>query len=497
MRRAPAASSDTPFVPSWTHLSVRTGPIHVASRQALLEVPDAWVPLGQAPDGLPLLLAVRRSVSVVDGVLSQLCASRLEDLPGEVQARLKALDVSVRQERRRDGVSLTGPVGDGPCYVASRSVQSFFGDTLCARMLGTTSPLILEEDKSWQSHDDRVARTCAGVMLSVAERIQVMESLNADQRVVLPLVEGDVSVVRTVAGQPATHRPIVLESFLHLASARFHAWRREQERPRMGRVRKVPERHEDGPLHDVEAYRKAVRWADAVGWSVSRDDLLRMVAQVALSLEPLHARGLIHCDIKPANLFVGAAGAHAHDSLDVKEGSRASAGTAGWNAPEQVLGRPVGPATDVFALAQLVVSILEGAVFGDERSFVVPVGHGKVQRFNLLGDPDVYLDPTRVPLDDAGVAAWRAFLRRCLALDAEDRLGSVKRFADELVELAEAHPVPGRRSVPAFPGTLVRADGLARGSPGLDPQLFAPPFVAWVIQDQRTPGMRKLRSSPG
>lgn len=472
--------STVPFLPPrWHSVTDRTGHLHSSPRQALLETPDAWVPLGMAPDGLPLLLAVTRSVTVTPTVLRELHAHRVDELSHEMRAHLAALDKQVRYERRNDGIVRAAGLGESPAYLTTKSPAGLLGPTLMSRLLGAKSPLLLDRDGQVSTPQVLAERTSVGVLLSAAERLSVRAELAAETRVVVPLVTGEVSVARRVEGQSPTYRPVVLE---HLARQRatFHAVRSERETE--------DERCEEGEVRDFERYVAALSWADHIAWTVPRQEMLTLVAEVARSLEPLHERGLIHCDLKPDNIFIGERGAFAHDSLDVKEGTRATAGTAGWNAPEQVLARPVSPATDVFALAQLVVLVLGGAVFGDERSFVVPTGQGRRDRFHLLGDPDVYLDPSLVPLNDEAIAGWRAFLRKCLALEASERLPSARAFAAELSELCRRHPVPGSRSLPSLPGSLLRygrSDQASLRSWRGEPK---PATLAWVLHDRRGPG---------
>lgn len=294
--------------------------------------------------------------------------------------------------------------------------------------------------------------------MPVVERLRLADDLQTRQHVALPLDGGAAQVVRqrdALVLDVGDGRPLVFEDLRHLPSAMFHAYRRE------GGCNQLI--HFQGKLGDNEDYRAAVRRAHAVGWSVSRMDLLHAVAEVARALSTLHAEGLVHGDIKPANILLTDEDALPHDSLDVKIGTISAAGTKGWNAPEQVIAREVSPATDVFSLAQLVVQILEAAVFGDERAFVVPVGGGQRIRERLLPEPDVYLDPNLITFSDAAVTAWRAFLRRCLALDAGKRLQTSAAFADELCDICARHPVPGRRAVSGLAGRLTRhaiGDGL-------------------------------------
>src|SRR5215831_14644187 len=77
-------------------------------------------------------------------------------------------------------------------------------------------------------------------------------------------------------------------------------------------------------------------------------------AGVAEALGAIHAAGLIHRDLKPSNILLAEDGPHVID-FGVARAADASSitarsGTAGFMAPEVLLGQPLTPACDVFAL---------------------------------------------------------------------------------------------------------------------------------------------------
>src|SRR5215471_18568016 len=84
------------------------------------------------------------------------------------------------------------------------------------------------------------------------------------------------------------------------------------------------------------------------------DDVKVLGAGVAEALGAIHAAGLIHRDLKPSNILLAEDGPHVID-FGVARAADASSitarsGTAGFMAPEVLLGQPLTPACDVFAL---------------------------------------------------------------------------------------------------------------------------------------------------
>ncbi len=100
--------------------------------------------------------------------------------------------------------------------------------------------------------------------------------------------------------------------------------------------------------------------------------------EAASALEHAHRRGLVHRDVKPANLLFddngrvsvadfGLARALAETAWTEPEG--AVIGTARYSAPEQVEGRSLGPPADVYALALVLAEATTGVVpFGTDTT---------------------------------------------------------------------------------------------------------------------------------
>lgn len=109
-------------------------------------------------------------------------------------------------------------------------------------------------------------------------------------------------------------------------------------------------------------------------------DLIAAAAQVASGLAHVHERGIVHRDVKPANVLVAGLGGTVRAKLAdlgiarLMDGTRMTEvgtllGTAAYLSPEQVLGESPTPASDVYALGLLVLEGLTGeAAFPGTRA---------------------------------------------------------------------------------------------------------------------------------
>ena len=99
-------------------------------------------------------------------------------------------------------------------------------------------------------------------------------------------------------------------------------------------------------------------------------DVLSIVQQVGDALQYAHRQGVVHRDVKPANVMIEESGwayvcdfgvARAFGSVSLTQ-TGASLGTPRYMAPEQVEGKPVDGRCDQYSLAILVWQALTGAL---------------------------------------------------------------------------------------------------------------------------------------
>lgn len=164
---------------------------------------------------------------------------------------------------------------------------------------------------------------------------------------------------------------------------------------------------------------------------------LGLLLKLARAVRFAHARGVLHCDLKPDNILfdaenepkvcdfgmarqIGDGGVSASDGVQ--------GGTRGWMSPEQVRGEALTTASDVFALGVLMYWLDKGQL---------PFGEGQEFETRVLEQPAPALRSWTPEL------GWglEAIACRALRKNPDSRYGSAAALVEDLERLEATRPL--------------------------------------------------------
>jgi serine/threonine protein kinase len=165
---------------------------------------------------------------------------------------------------------------------------------------------------------------------------------------------------------------------------------------------------------------------------------VRTTIDLLLALDHVHELGVVHCDLKPENIFLHQERSRVTPKLldfgvvrllARGEASAQLGGTLRYASPEQVRGEAVGPRSDVYSMALVLYEMIAG-----HSPFHDATGAKQIARAQL----------TRVPMPIPRVpAALMRVMMRALAKDASLRPRDAFDFARQLTELEKLLPGEG------------------------------------------------------
>ncbi len=216
---------------------------------------------------------------------------------------------------------------------------------------------------------------------------------------------------------------------------------------------------------------------------------LRIVLQVCRGLAHAHDNGIVHRDVKPANVFVTDGGLVKIMDFGIARWTQASQtktgtviGTAAFMSPEQLLGHRVDGRSDIFSLGVILYQLLS-----HQQPFA---GEDVGQIFYRI----LNTQPPQLMLEGEQIPGIQRVLDRALAKDLDQRYGAAHEMAQELEAL-----IPGLGETLIGHTTLSVASPLATApvtaSPTMDP---GPTLVQEPSQEvEEVPREVEAKGRPG
>jgi serine/threonine-protein kinase len=174
---------------------------------------------------------------------------------------------------------------------------------------------------------------------------------------------------------------------------------------------------------------------------MSPEQVIAIALQICDSLGEAHELGIVHRDVKPANVFLVRSGARAQikvldfgladfaERLGTPENGKGRfSGTPAFMPPEAFLGRPIDVRSDIYELGCLLYFLLSG--------------HNVFERNSLTALAIAHIRETPADLTKGGShpvpSALAAIVSRCLEKSPDNRYASVDELEEDLVMVQDA-----------------------------------------------------------
>ena len=219
------------------------------------------------------------------------------------------------------------------------------------------------------------------------------------------------------------------------------------------------------------------------GNGLSEEETIRILRPIAAALDYAHGEGVVHRDVKPANVMIRKDGhpfildfgiAREIQETMTRVTGKLSSGTLLYMSPEQLMGEKPTPAQDIYSFAAMVYECLKGEP---------PFSHGQIE-FQIMNKIPEMLVGASVPLARSVMAG--------LAKKPEERpvtCAAVLRI-DDSSRVEHVERVDGRARSPSGPQSGITRPPVGRDAP------IAPPSVGSRVPQDR-PAERSSSVSEG
>ena len=232
---------------------------------------------------------------------------------------------------------------------------------------------------------------------------------------------------------------------------------------------------------------------DLIQTPIAVDRLLNILIQTGHGLAAAHAKGIVHRDMKPENIFVtigqnnedvpklldfGIAKVSGNDGQNHLTRTGTIFGTPFYMAPEQALGNPVDARTDIYAMGVIMYEVFAGSLPFQGESFM------GILTQHITTEPE--------PVTQRAAKAGRQLpmglaeiVTRCMQKNPAQRYGTMDELVNALIQIYRGVAGPGMSTyMEAFP---VAPSG--RHAAPTPPPLTGPVLVGAAHAPTQTPQM--------
>ena len=415
-----------------------------------------------APDNVKRFIEINRK-SYEFNLINQISYSigcDEQQIPKELIDKINELDSLYNTELLKKNIvsiNTNDNLLAGDFYLSDKTISSIIPDTLLTQILGRDSKLDLlyKDNVYYGDRASKVNNTAALAAFGDEEFQEARAEVESKKYLAISLLDNSAKVLCL----PDRENYTAMKSAEKFCSENISIFNPTIVRKRYNEI------WEDD--FNMDTYTKyLIEVANNNSWSlyfrVSRQNVAIALATMFNKLSELHKNGFVHCDLKPQNILCFKDGLTPFDPINVRKGEISAGMTTNFCAPEQILTLPVSPTTDIYNLGLIILSLIDGIVYGKTSDYIIPIGGTQVKNVKLLTEPMIYIDYNSSNIQNKeGIPFWKSFLEKCLAFEQRNRFPNMDSFINEYNRLIELYPLKNAiEFIPNFGNlSLVKING--------------------------------------
>jgi len=393
-----------------------------------------------APDNVKRFIEINRKYCDLNlkNQVADYIGCKTEQMPEEISNKINDIDSIVKTKLLKKNIvnySENNLVGD--FYLSEKTISSIIPDTLLTQILGRGSKLDLlyKENIFHNNQLDKAMHTGLCASFGDEEFQKAKEDIESKKYLAISLLNSSAKVICL----PDRKKYTSLKSVEKFCSEEMAIFNPKILIKEYGKVILEDDFNQNSYISHLT--KVANSNSLSLYLQVSRQKVAITLTTMFNKLSELHKNGFVHCDLKPQNILCVKDGLIPFDPINVKKGEISAGMTANFCAPEQILTLPVSPATDIYNLGLIILSVIDGIVYGKTSHYIIPTG-GEVRNVKLLTEPMIYIDYNTANIENKeGIPFWKSFLEKCLAFEQRNRFSNMDSFINEYSRLVELYPL--------------------------------------------------------